>query len=81
MYNSVKAHNLSRDVNMNEIRGSSIALSPISSSATSTHSNTLFIPYIDRIEAQNNDFSWFNQTEQDNFQLSYTSLKRENSDN
>ena len=80
MSNSVEVHNLSEDVNMDETRGRSMALSPISSRATSTHSNALSIPYIDRMEAQNNNSSWFNQTEQENFQLSYASLKGGNSD-
>ena len=80
MSNSVEVHNLSEDINMDETRGRSIALSPISSRATSTHSNALYIPYVDRMEAQNNNSSWFNQTEQENFQLLYASLKRGNSD-
>jgi len=80
MSNSVEVYNLSEDINMDETRGRSIALSPISSRATSTHSSTLSIPYVDRMKVQNNNFFWFNQTEQENFQLSYTSLKEGNSD-
>jgi len=80
MSNSVEVHNLSEDVNIDKTRGRSMALSPISSRATSTHSNALSIPYIDRMEAQNNNSSWFNQTEQENFQLLYASLKGGNSD-
>jgi len=72
MSNSVEIHNLSEDINMDEKRGRSMAPSPISSGATSTHSNTLSIPYVDRMEAQNNDPFWFNQTEQENFQLSFS---------
>ena len=80
MSNSVEVHNLSEDINMDETRGRSIAPSSISSRATSTHSNTLSIPYVDRMKVQNNNFFWLNQTEQENFQLSYTSLKKGNSD-
>jgi len=50
MSNSVEIHNLSKDINMDETRGRSMAPNPISSRATSTHSNTLFIPYVNRIE-------------------------------
>ena len=80
MSNSVEVHNLSEDVNMDKTRGRFMALSPISSRATSTHSNASSIPYVNRIEAQNNGYFWFNQTEQENFQLLYASLKRGNSD-
>jgi len=80
MSNSVKVHNLSEDVNIDKTRGRYIVLSPISSRAASTHSNASSIPYINRIEAQNNNHFWFNQTEQENFQLLYASLKGGNSD-
>jgi len=80
MSNSVEVHNFSKDINMDETKDRFVALSLISSRATSMYSNTLSIPYINRMEAQNNDLFWFNQTEQENFQLSYASLKERNSE-
>ena len=81
MSNSVEVNNLSEDVNMDKTRDRSRTPSPISSRATSIHLNTLSITYVDRMEVQNNDLSWFNQTEQENFQLLYAFLKGGNSDN
>ena len=38
-----------------------------------THSDISSISYVERIEAQSNNIFWFNQTKQENFQLSYVS--------
>ena len=75
MSNSVEVNAISEDVNMDEPRDRPLLLSPNISRGTSTHSDTLSIPYIDRMEAQSNDSSWFNQTKQEDFQLSYASHK------
>ena len=41
------------------------------SRALLNHSDISFISYVERIEAQSNNIFWFNQTEQENFQLPY----------
>jgi len=61
--NLVKVNNFSEDINIDNPRGRFIALSSISSRAILAHLDTLFILYIKRIKAQNNDSFWFNQTE------------------
>jgi len=59
---------ISEDINMDEPRGRSLSSSP-------NEHRLIQIPYVDRMEAQNNDPSWFNQTEQEYFQLSYATPK------
>ena len=53
-------------------------LSHISLRVTLAYLDILYISYVNRMKAQNNNLSWFNQTEQENFQLLYSSLKRGN---
>jgi len=55
IFNSVKTNIFSENVNMDEPRGRFLLLSPNISRATSTYSDTSLIPYVDRIEAQNNN--------------------------
>jgi len=75
MSNSMEVNAISEDINMDEPRGRSLLSSPNTSKGMSAHSDLSSIPYVDRIEAQNNDSSWFNQTEQEHFQLSYPTSK------
>ena len=51
----MKVNAISKDINMDELRGIFLLLSPNISRETSTHSDILFISYIDRMETQNND--------------------------
>ena len=75
MPNSVKVNTISKNINMDEPRSRSLLSSLNISRETSTHSEILFILYINRIEAQSNDLFWFDQTKQKIFQLFYASLK------
>jgi len=78
MSNLVKANYVSEDINMDEPRGRSMIPNRVMSRAMLAHSDTPFIPYIERIEAQSSNLSWFNQTKQKNFQLLHVSPKRGN---
>jgi len=75
MSNSMEVNAISEDTNMGEPRGRSLLSSPNTSRGMLAHSDLSSIPYVDRMEAQNNDPSWFNQTEQEHFQLSYATPK------
>lgn len=55
IFNSMKVNAISKDINMDELRGIFLLLSPNISRGMSTHSDILFISYIDRMETQNND--------------------------
>ena len=57
MSNSMEVNAISEDINMDEPRGRSLLSSPNTSREMSAHSDLSSIPYVDRIEAQNNDFS------------------------
>jgi len=81
MFNPVEVNNFSEDINMNELRDRSAIASRILSRVTLAHLDISSILYIKRIEAQSNNTSWFSQTEQENFQLLYTSPKGGNSPN
>ena len=61
---------------MDELRGRSKPSSQNSSRESPVHSDLSSVPYVDRMEAQNNDPSWANQMEMENFQLSYTTPKK-----
>ena len=78
MSNSVEAKCISENINIDKPRGRSTLISRNMSRVVSVHSDLLSIPYIEQIENQSNNSSWFNQTEQKNFQLSYISSKRGN---
>jgi len=52
------------DINREPLRERSNSLSANFSSETSTYSSVLSIPYVERIEIQNNDSSWVNQVEE-----------------
>ena len=54
---SKKFDNTSEDINMNKLRNRSILLSTNHFKKSSTHSEILSIPYIDKMEAQNEDLS------------------------
>ena len=56
MFNLVKTNIFSENVNMDKPRRRFLLLSPNISKATLTYSDTLLIPYVDRIEAQNDNF-------------------------
>jgi len=62
MSNPVKANYVSEDINMDEPRGRSMIPNRVMSRAMSAHSDTSFIPYVERMEAQSSNPSWFNQT-------------------
>ena len=78
MSNLVEVNNFSEDINIDKLKGRSMILSHISLRVTLAHLDILYISYVNRMKAQNNNLSWFNQTEQENFQLLYSSLKRGN---
>ena len=78
IYNLVEANYISEDINMDEPRDRSIIPSRVMSRVTLAHSTILFISYIKRIKVQSSNLSWFNQTKQKNFKLSYASPKRGN---
>ena len=71
-----KFDNTSKDINIDELRNRSMLSSTNHFKKLSTHFKLLFIPYIDRMEAQSKDLSWTNQTEQENFQLSYKPFRK-----
>ena len=80
-YNSAMSHSIevcaiSEDVNVDVPRGRSISSSPNSSRELLAHSDLSSVPYVDRMEARNDYPSWANQTEQENFHLSYATLKK-----
>jgi len=52
------------DINREPLRERSNSLSANFSSEASTYSSVLSIPYVERIEIQNNDSSWVNQVEE-----------------
>ena len=81
MFNLVKTNIFSENVNMDKPRRRFLLLSPNISKATLTYSDTLLIPYVDRIEAQNDNLLQFNQTKQNNFQLLYASSRERNPNN
>jgi len=72
---SIEVNASSEDINIDELRGRSIASSPNSLRNPLAHSDLLSVPYMDRIEAQNVDPSWANQTKQKIFHLFYTFSK------
>lgn len=78
MSNPVEVNNSLEDINIDKLKGRSMILSHISSRVTLAYLDILYISYVNRMKAQNNNLSWFNQTEQENFQLLYSSLKRGN---
>ena len=78
IYNPVEANYISEDINIDEPRDRSIIPSRVISRVILVHSTILFILYFERIEVQSSDPSWFNQTKQKNFELSYASPKRGN---
>ena len=78
MSNLVEVNNFSEDINIDKLKGRSMILSHISLRVTLAYLDILYISYVNRMKAQNNNLSWFNQTEQENFQLLYSSLKRGN---
>lgn len=55
MSNLMEVNPISEDINVDEPRGRSLSLSPNVSRGMSTHSDILSIPYVNRIEAQNNN--------------------------
>jgi len=61
-----------KDINIHELRGRSIVSSPNSSRNPLAYSDLLSVLYVDRMEAQNANPSWANQTEQKIFHLFYT---------
>ena len=78
MSNLVEVNNFLEDINIDKLKGRSMILSHISLRVTLAYLDILYISYVNRMKAQNNNLSWFNQTEQENFQLLYSSLKRGN---
>jgi len=72
---SIKVNTISEDINMDALRGRSNSLSPNLLWKSLTHSNLSFVLYVDRIEAQNNNPLWTDQTKKQNFQLLYTISK------
>ena len=76
MSDPAEANYVSKNINIDKLRGRSMIPSRVISRAMLAHSDILLILYIKRIEAQSNNLSWFNQTKQENFQLSYTSPKK-----
>ena len=67
MSNPIEINNISEDVNMDVPRSRSTALSPSSSRESSTHSDLSYQLYADRMEAENEKFSWDEQVESQNF--------------
>jgi len=55
MSNLMEVNPISEDINMDKPRSRSLSSSPNVSRGMSTHSDILSIPYVNRIEAQNND--------------------------
>jgi len=66
---------------MNELGGRSMSSSLKTLKELLTHSDLSSIFFVDRIEAQSKDLIWANQTEQELFQLSYTSHKEGENNN
>ena len=67
MSNLIEVNAISEDININKLRGKSLLLSPNISRKMLNYLDILSISYVDKMEAQNNDLSWFNQTKQENF--------------
>ena len=65
--NPIEINNISEDVNMDVPRSRSTALSPNSLRESSTYSNLSSQLYADRMEAENEKFSWDKQVESQNF--------------
>jgi len=75
MSDLAEANYVSKNINMDKLRDRFMISSRFMSRAILAHLDILFILYIKRIEAQSSNLSWFNQTKQENFQLSYASPK------
>ena len=83
---SIAYNNKNIDMNIKILRSWSVNSSTNSSRESSTCLSVSSIPYVERIEAQNNDLSWTKQVDEYNnfqgFSLFYTSLKiRDNNTN
>ena len=76
----VEVNNISKDINMDKLRGKSKSSSTNFSRESLTHSDILSVPYMDRIEVQSKNLSWANQIETKIFQLSYATPKKRFSD-
>jgi len=75
MSNSLRSNVVSEDVCMNVLRRRSNTLSPNLSREFSAHSSIFLVLYEDHMKAQNNDPSWADQIDVENFQLSYETPK------
>ena len=67
MLYSVEVNNISKDINMDKLRGKSKSSSTNSSRESLTHSDISSVPYIDRIEVRIKNLSWENQIETEIF--------------
>ena len=74
MSNPIEINNISKDINIDALRGRSTVLSPNSSRKLSIHSNVLSQVYTNRMKAENKKFNWAEQIESQNFHLSYKSI-------
>jgi len=76
MYNSLRPNVVSEDVCMNVLIQRSNTLSLNLSREFSAYSSIFLVLYEDHMEAQNNNFSWADQMDAENFQLSYKTSKK-----
>jgi len=60
MFYLIEVNAISKDINMDKMKGRFFSLSPKSSKELLAHSYLFFVLYIDRIEIQNNNSSWTN---------------------
>ena len=75
MSNLADSNCVSEDIQMGALRGRSTVASVNSSRELSVLSKASSVEYTARMEAQNDDPSWANQTEDELFQLLYATLK------
>ena len=81
MSTSKKGNTTSEDINMVELKERSKSSSLNISRELSAHSNLSSELYMNRLEVQSKDSMWANQTEQELFQLFYSSHKEEKNNN
>jgi len=69
MSNQVEIKNISKDINMDKLRGRSSIQSKAISRVMLAFSTTFLQPYVNRMEAQNNNPDWAQETDEVLFQL------------